>query len=172
MLCCMHIYQHKHNVLRILLSYVVSPRSNLYTNILRNLRNILRNHPKYSFLAQSRTGVRSGDGETRPRREWKIGGDGPQIRSVPRFDSSICSAALESSQMLTGWSPEATSESGSAARNAISWCWNWCWNTGRRRLRERSALRQHSLTDGDATAVHWLGGGGAVNRPARVIATW
>ena len=50
----------------------------------------------------------------------QFGGDVPQIRSVPRFDSSICSTALESSQMMTGWSAEVTSESESAARSAMS----------------------------------------------------
>ena len=61
----------------------------------------------------------------RQKRGWgtrppQFGGDVPQIRSVPRLDSSICSTVLESSQMITGWSAEATSESESAARSEMS----------------------------------------------------
>ena len=101
----LQIYQHKQT--HILLSYVVTLRSSLHTNT----RSSRCHYPKYSFLTQPCTGVRSGDGGRVPR---------SSEGTSPRFDSSICSRALESSQMMTGWSAEVTSESESAARSAMS----------------------------------------------------
>ena len=101
----LQIYQHKQT--HILLSYVVTLRSSFHTNT----RNSRCHYPKYSFLTQPCTGVRSGDGGRVPR---------STEGTSPRFDSSICSTALESSQMMTGWSAEVTSESESAARSTMS----------------------------------------------------